>query len=169
MFSMVLVGSGSVSFDTDPDSGSRHFLIRIRIRIPRIQIRNTAVGWFTYFGNISGKQIFPQTPFKPVNQRPMWVSFIWKKIPILLVTMPLFHDPEMVLMGREGGGEAGIWFFCSFWYYFSFTAFAGKSTSTPRKIPKLSKIETPVNVTLSSYEQVRERNIQVSWMNVKKY
>ena len=25
MFSMVLVGSGSVSFDTDPDSGSSHF------------------------------------------------------------------------------------------------------------------------------------------------
>ena len=32
MFSMVLVGSGSVSFDTDPDSGSSHFLIRIRIQ-----------------------------------------------------------------------------------------------------------------------------------------
>ena len=33
MFSMVLVGSRSVSFDTDPDSGSSHFLIRIWIRI----------------------------------------------------------------------------------------------------------------------------------------
>ena len=32
MFSMVLVGSGSVSFDTDPDSGSSFFLIRIRIQ-----------------------------------------------------------------------------------------------------------------------------------------
>ena len=32
MFSMVLVGSGSVSFDTDPDSGSSHFLIRILIQ-----------------------------------------------------------------------------------------------------------------------------------------
>ena len=32
MFSMVLVGSGSVSFDADPDSGSSHFLIRIRIQ-----------------------------------------------------------------------------------------------------------------------------------------
>ena len=32
MFSMVLVGSGSVSFDTDPDSGSSHFFIRIRIQ-----------------------------------------------------------------------------------------------------------------------------------------
>ena len=30
MFSMVLVGS--VSFDTDPDSGSSHFFIRIRIQ-----------------------------------------------------------------------------------------------------------------------------------------
>ena len=30
MFLMVLVGSGSVSFDTDPDSGSSHFLIRIQ-------------------------------------------------------------------------------------------------------------------------------------------
>ena len=29
---MVLVGSGSVSFDRDPDSGSSHFLIRIRIQ-----------------------------------------------------------------------------------------------------------------------------------------
>ena len=32
MFSMVLVGSGSVSFHTDPDSGSSHFFIRIRIQ-----------------------------------------------------------------------------------------------------------------------------------------
>ena len=32
MFSMVLVGSGSISFDTDPDSGSSHFLIRIWIQ-----------------------------------------------------------------------------------------------------------------------------------------
>ena len=32
MFSMDLVGSGSVSFDTDPDSGFSHFLIRIRIQ-----------------------------------------------------------------------------------------------------------------------------------------
>ena len=45
MFSMVLVGSGSVSFDTVPDSGSSHFLIRSgsreMIRMPRIRIRNT--------------------------------------------------------------------------------------------------------------------------------
>ena len=32
MFSMVLVGFGSVSFDTDPDSGSTHFFMRIRIQ-----------------------------------------------------------------------------------------------------------------------------------------
>ena len=32
MFLMVLVGSGSVSFDKDPDSGSSHFFIRIRIQ-----------------------------------------------------------------------------------------------------------------------------------------
>ena len=32
MFSMVLVGSGSVTFDTDPDSGFVHLLIRIRIQ-----------------------------------------------------------------------------------------------------------------------------------------
>ena len=32
MFSMVLVGSGYVSFDTDPDSGSSHFFKRIRIQ-----------------------------------------------------------------------------------------------------------------------------------------
>ena len=32
MFSMVLVGSGSVSFYMDPDSGSSHFLIRILIQ-----------------------------------------------------------------------------------------------------------------------------------------
>ena len=31
MFSKILVGYRSVSFDTDPDSGSSHFLIRIRI------------------------------------------------------------------------------------------------------------------------------------------
>ena len=33
MFSMDLVGSGSVSFDTNPDSGSSHFFIRIWIQI----------------------------------------------------------------------------------------------------------------------------------------
>ena len=53
MFKMVLVGSGSVSFDTDldPDSRSRLFLIRIWIRIQwndtnpriRIQIRHTVM------------------------------------------------------------------------------------------------------------------------------
>ena len=32
MFSMVLVGSGSVAFDTDPNSGSIHFLIQIPIQ-----------------------------------------------------------------------------------------------------------------------------------------
>ena len=44
---MVLVGSGSVSFDTDPDSGSSHFLYGSgsseMIRIPRIRIRHTGV------------------------------------------------------------------------------------------------------------------------------
>ena len=42
---MDFVGSGSVSFDTDTDSGSSQFFIRIRIQgiiwIPRIRIRNT--------------------------------------------------------------------------------------------------------------------------------
>ena len=32
LFSMVFVGSGFVSFDTDPDSGSNQILIRIRIQ-----------------------------------------------------------------------------------------------------------------------------------------
>ena len=32
MFSMVLVGSGFVSFDTDADSGSSDFFVRIRIQ-----------------------------------------------------------------------------------------------------------------------------------------
>ena len=36
---MVLVGSGSISFDTNPDSGSREM-----IWIPRIRIRHTACG-----------------------------------------------------------------------------------------------------------------------------
>ena len=43
MFSIVLVWSGSVPFDTDPDSGSSHFLYGSRtremIRIPQIRIR----------------------------------------------------------------------------------------------------------------------------------
>ena len=55
MFSIILVGSGSVSFDTDPDSGSSHFFIRIQIheiiRIPRIRIRHTGYKWIKNLRN----------------------------------------------------------------------------------------------------------------------
>ena len=56
MFSMVLVGYGSVSFDTDPDpdSGSSHFLIRIRIR----QDRHT--GWLHHLYGSTGPAWYPR-------------------------------------------------------------------------------------------------------------
>ena len=50
---MVLVGSGSVTFDKDPDpySGSCHFFLRIRIQDPQIRIHGsgsaTLLSWFS--------------------------------------------------------------------------------------------------------------------------